>query len=181
MNSTRHHVPGVPCYSGPLFSVRIWSGKCCNSLEVLRLVSETKPISSGLVIRKTQMQHKATFSPHTNHIASDTTEKAGNPQLPSRSHFEWHELKMLVLLGIETILAFFKGPLWPPVRSVWLFEKWLMLAFAEKQCKNSLDNIFKLLKINLFSTTHMTPLEQRVADHGLKVLLVPMKMTFQMH
>lgn len=56
-----------------------------------------------------------------------------------------------------------------------------MLAFAEKQCKNSLDNVFKLLKINLFSMTHMAPLEQRVADHGLKVLLAPIKMTFQTH
>lgn len=41
-----------------------------------------------------------------------------------------------------------------------------MLAFAEKQCKNSLNNIFKLLKINLFSMTHMAPLEQRVADQS---------------
>lgn len=102
-NSTRHHVPGVPCYSGALFAVRIWSGICCNSLEVLQLVSETKPISSGLVIRKREMQHNATFSPHTNHPASETTEKAGNPQLPSRSHFEWHELKMLAFLCIERL------------------------------------------------------------------------------
>lgn len=105
---TRHHVPGVPCYSGPLFSVRIWSGICYNSLEVLQLASETKPISSGLVIRKTQTQHKTTFNPHTNHPASDTTEKAGNPQLPYRSHFEWHEFKMLTFfMHRETNLGFF--------------------------------------------------------------------------
>lgn len=56
-----------------------------------------------------------------------------------------------------------------------------MLTFAKKECKNSLNNIFIPFKINLFSMIHMAPLEQGVADHDMKVLLVPIKMTFQIH
>jgi len=61
------------------------------------------------MVSKIQTQHKATFNPHTIHPVSDTTEKAGNPQLPCRSHSKLQEFKMLTFLCIERLFYdFFK-------------------------------------------------------------------------